>query len=179
MSLRQRKEVSRLLLRQGLRYLVDEDGTILKSLPMSDELAEVIEEQKRKFQEEHGREIGPNDKLFFDAPPLEHVEHFMVEAMKKAGLDPAIIDCIDEHASRNHAAAHPRIPAANLCERTCRLRGCRLCILKLSHQPVLMHNDNGSAHVLVLQRPDIALLREVAMRYKISSGWNPYRYLRR
>ena len=58
---------------------------------MSDELAEIIEEQKRKFQEEHGREIGPNDKLFFDAPPLEHVEHYMVEAMKKAGLDPAII----------------------------------------------------------------------------------------
>ena len=76
---------------KGFEYLVDEDGTILKSLPMSDGLAEIIEEQKRKFQEEHGRELGPNDKLFFDAPPLEHVEHFMVEAMKKAGLDAAII----------------------------------------------------------------------------------------
>ena len=76
---------------KGFEYLVDEDGTILKSLPMSDGLAEIIEEQKRKFQEEHGRELGPNDMLFFDAPPLEHVEHFMVEAMKKAGLDAAII----------------------------------------------------------------------------------------
>ena len=54
-------------------------------------MGEIIEEQKRKFQKEHGREIGPNDKLFFDAPPLEHVEHYMVEAMKQAGLDPAII----------------------------------------------------------------------------------------
>ena len=76
---------------KGFEYLVDEDGAILKSLPMSAELAEVIQQQKRKFQEEHGRDFGPDDKLLFDAPSLEHVEHYMVEAMKKAGLDPAII----------------------------------------------------------------------------------------
>ena len=76
---------------KGFEYLVDEDGTVFKSMPMSDDLAELIEEQKRKFQQEHGRAIGPNDKLFFDAPPLEHAEHFMVEAMKQAGLDPAMI----------------------------------------------------------------------------------------
>ena len=76
---------------KGFEYLVDEDGTVVKSIPMSDELSEVIEEQRRKFRAEHGRDFGPNDKLFFDAPPLEHVEHYMVEAMKKAGLDPAII----------------------------------------------------------------------------------------
>jgi hypothetical protein len=29
--------------------------------------------------------------VFFDAPPLEHVEHQMVQAMKAAGLDPAYI----------------------------------------------------------------------------------------
>jgi hypothetical protein len=76
---------------KGFEYLVDEDGTIFKSIPMSDGLAEIVEEQKRKFQEKHGRDVGPKDKLFFDAPPLEHAEHFMVEAMKKAGLDPALI----------------------------------------------------------------------------------------
>ncbi len=58
---------------------------------MSGELTEVIEEQKRKFQKEQGRDFGPNDKLFFDAPPLEHVEHYMVEAMKKAGIHPPLI----------------------------------------------------------------------------------------
>ncbi|MFH1923377.1 MAG: SEC-C metal-binding domain-containing protein [Planctomycetota bacterium] len=76
---------------KGFEYLVDEDGTIFKSIPMSDELAEVIEEQKRKFIEQHGREPGPSDNLFFDMPPFEHAEHFMVETMKQAGLDPAII----------------------------------------------------------------------------------------
>ena len=76
---------------KGFEYLVDEDGTIFKSIPMSDELVEAIDEQKRKFVEQHGREPGPGDNLFFDMPPFEHAEHFMVEAMKQAGLDPAII----------------------------------------------------------------------------------------
>lgn len=76
---------------KGFEYLVDEDGTIFKSIPVSNDLAEFVDEQKRKFEEQHGREIGPGDKLFFDAPPLEHAEHFMVEAMKKSGLDPALI----------------------------------------------------------------------------------------
>ena len=76
---------------KDFEYLVDVDGTIFKSIPVSDELAEVIEEQKRKFTEKLGREPGPDDNLFFDMPPLEHVEHFMVEGMKQAGSDPAII----------------------------------------------------------------------------------------
>ena len=76
---------------KGFEYLVDEDGTIVKSIPVSDEVLEVIEEQRRKFREQHGRDFGPGDKLFFDALPVEHVEHYLVEAMKKAGLDPAII----------------------------------------------------------------------------------------
>ena len=76
---------------KNFEYLVDEDGNIFKSLPLTDELAEVIEEQKRKFVEKHGRKLAPGDNLFFDMPPVEHAEHFIVEAMKKAGLDPALI----------------------------------------------------------------------------------------
>jgi hypothetical protein len=76
---------------KGFKYLVDEEGNVFKSIPMSVELAEVIKEQKRKFIEKHGREPGPGDHVFFDMPPLEHAEHYMVEAMKQAGLDPAII----------------------------------------------------------------------------------------
>ena len=43
---------------KGFEYLVDEDGTILKSMPMSAELAEVIEEQQRKFQKSMGEKLG-------------------------------------------------------------------------------------------------------------------------
>ena len=70
---------------------MDEEGNVFKSIPISDELAEIIEEQKRKFVEKHGREPGPDENLFFDMPPLEHVEHFMVQGMQQAGIDPAII----------------------------------------------------------------------------------------
>jgi hypothetical protein len=70
---------------------VDDEGNVFKSIPMSDELAEIIEEQKQRFVEKFGREPGPGDNLFFDMPPLEHAEHFMVEGMKQAGIDPAVI----------------------------------------------------------------------------------------
>ncbi len=72
-------------------YLVDDEGNIFKSVPMTDELREVIEEQQRKFIDKFGREPEDSDNLFFDMPPLEHAEHFMVEGMKQAGIDPAII----------------------------------------------------------------------------------------
>jgi hypothetical protein len=76
---------------KDFEYLVDDDGTIFKSIPVNDELAQVFEEQKRKFAEKFGRQPEGSDNLFFDMPPLEHAEHFMVEAMKQAGLDPAVI----------------------------------------------------------------------------------------
>lgn len=78
-------------LNKGFEWLVDDDGNLLKSMPVSDDVAEIIEEQRQKFIEKHGRDFRPEDKLFFDMPPLEHVEHEIVQAMKQAGLDPAMI----------------------------------------------------------------------------------------
>jgi hypothetical protein len=69
----------------------DEEGNLFKSVPISDEMAELLQEQRQKFIEKHGREPGPDDKVFFDMPHPEHVEHMMVEDMKKAGINPAII----------------------------------------------------------------------------------------
>jgi hypothetical protein len=42
------------------------------------------------------REPGPHDPVFFTLPPLEHVEHQAVEAMKAAGLDPAFIHAFEK-----------------------------------------------------------------------------------
>ena len=50
------KNYGRCCFGKDFEYLVDDDGNIFKSIPMSGELAEVIEEQKRKFTEKHGRE---------------------------------------------------------------------------------------------------------------------------
>ena len=76
---------------KGFDWVVDEDGNIGRSVPVSDELEEVIKQQRQKFVEEFGREPGPVDNLFFNMPHQEVVEHVMVEGMKQAGLDPAII----------------------------------------------------------------------------------------
>lgn len=76
---------------KGFDWMVDEDGNIGKSVPVSDELAEVIEQQHQRFVEEFGREPGPEDNLFFNLPHQEVIEHVMVEGMKEAGIDPAII----------------------------------------------------------------------------------------
>jgi hypothetical protein len=76
---------------KGFDYVEDEGGNVFKSVPMSDEVAQALQEQRQKFIDKHGREPGPNDPIFFDMPPLEHIEHKMVQAMKAAGLDPAFI----------------------------------------------------------------------------------------
>ncbi|HYT95012.1 MAG TPA: SEC-C metal-binding domain-containing protein [Gemmataceae bacterium] len=76
---------------KGFEWQQDEQGHVSRSLPLSDEMKTVLEQQKQKFIEKFGREPGPNDPIFFDAPPVEQVEFQMVQAMKKAGLNPAFI----------------------------------------------------------------------------------------
>jgi hypothetical protein len=69
----------------------DDQGNVFKSIPLSEDMNEILQEQRRKFIEKHGREPGPDDQIFFDMPHPEHLEHMMVEDMKAAGIDPAII----------------------------------------------------------------------------------------
>jgi hypothetical protein len=74
----------------------DESGNLYKSIPMTQEMADLLQEQRQKFIDKYGRDPGPNDPVFFDMPPLEHIEHQTVEAMKKAGIDPAIIHAYEK-----------------------------------------------------------------------------------
>lgn len=76
---------------KGFDYEEGDDGTLFKSIPLTDDTKAVLDEQRQKFIEKHGREPGPNDPVFIDMPPLEHVEHQTVEAMKRARINPAFI----------------------------------------------------------------------------------------
>jgi hypothetical protein len=76
---------------KGFEWQEDDEGSVYKSIPMSSEVSEILDGQRQKFIDKYGREPGPDDPVFFDMPPLEHVEHDMVQAMKAAGLDPAFI----------------------------------------------------------------------------------------
>ena len=77
--------------RKGFDYEKSDDGTIVKSIPLNQEMLAILQEQRQKFIEKYGREPGPHDPIFFDLPHPEHLEHMMVEDMKAAGLDPAFI----------------------------------------------------------------------------------------
>ena len=76
---------------KGFEFLEDDEGNIKRSVPLSSEMADIIEQQRLKFVAKFGHEPGPEDEIFFDMPPQEHIEHETVEAMKKAGLNPAFI----------------------------------------------------------------------------------------
>jgi hypothetical protein len=56
----------------------------------------VLEQQRQNFIQKYGREPGPNDPVFFDMPPVEQIEFQTVQAMKKAGIDPAIIHAYEK-----------------------------------------------------------------------------------
>ena len=76
---------------KGFEWVEDEDGTVGKSIPMTEEVTEIFQQVRQAFIDKHGREPEPDELLFTDFPHLEHLEAMMVEDMKTAGLDPAFI----------------------------------------------------------------------------------------
>ena len=66
-----------------------------KQIKMDPELAGAMKNQLRAFKKEFGREPGPNDPVFFDPGAdtpqpisIEKLRATVIEAAKKAGLDP-------------------------------------------------------------------------------------------
>ena len=81
---------------KGFEWVEDEDGTVYKSLPMSSDVREALEQLRQAFVAKPGREPGPDDLFFPDVPHPEHLEAMMVEDMKAAGLDPAFIYAFEQ-----------------------------------------------------------------------------------
>lgn len=81
---------------KNFEWLEDDDGNIFKSVPMSDEVLKLVEDQRQSFIERYGREPEPDDLVFPDMPHPEHAEHQMVELMKEAGIDPAMIHAFEK-----------------------------------------------------------------------------------
>jgi len=85
------KKYKQCCLRKDFEWVEDDDGSIFKAMPISDEMADVLQQQRQAFIAEHGREPGPDDLLFPNMPHPEHLEHQMIQLMKETGIDPAII----------------------------------------------------------------------------------------
>lgn len=81
---------------KGFQWAQGEDGTVGKSIPITEEGNEVLQQLRQAFIEEYCREPEPDDLLFPDMPHPEHLEAMLVEDMQKAGLDPAFIYAFDK-----------------------------------------------------------------------------------
>lgn len=82
--------------RKDFEWVEDDEGNIFKAMPISDEMKDLLDEQHDSFVQQCGREPKPDDPLFPDAPHPEHMEHQMVEMMKEAGINPAIIHAFEK-----------------------------------------------------------------------------------
>jgi hypothetical protein len=77
-------------------WVEGEDGAISRAIPISDEAPEILEDLRDNFVEDHGREPTDEDLVFPDMPHFEHLKHMMVEDMKLAGIDPAVIHAFEK-----------------------------------------------------------------------------------
>jgi len=85
------KKFKKCCIDKDFEWLEDEDGNIFKSIPMAEEMVDLFRDQRESFIKTNGREPAPDDPVFPDMPHPEHLEHEMVEMMKRANIDPAKI----------------------------------------------------------------------------------------
>ena len=60
------KKYKHCCIEKDFAFVEDDDGTVFKSIPLSDDMMEVFDERRQAFIDEHGREPGPNDLVFGD-----------------------------------------------------------------------------------------------------------------
>ncbi len=69
-------------------WVETEDGGIARLVQVPEEVSQALKELRQAYMAQHGCEP---ERIFEGAPPLELMEHWTVEAMKKADVDPALI----------------------------------------------------------------------------------------
>jgi hypothetical protein len=90
------KKYKHCCLSKGFDWVQDDQGQTARQVPLSAEMVALLDQQRQQFRQRFGRDPGPDDLLFQGAPPLEQVEHHLVQAMRQAGLDPALIHAFEQ-----------------------------------------------------------------------------------
>jgi hypothetical protein len=143
------KKYKQCCLRKGIEWSAKDDGMIVRATPLSSETAEVVEELRELFRADHGREPGPGDRLFEGAPSFEVVEHLTVEAMRKAGVEPALIYAFERTGLMLNARNEQMVPDADVAEWDAtideyeRSTGTKASRRRLSEDDVLAILSNG------------------------------------
>ena len=101
---------------KGFEWVEDDAGEIARRLPIDPMLKELLDIQLEKFREQFGRDPGPDDKIFFDAPPVEHAEFELVKIMKQNGIDGALIYAFEKTGLLVTEENRDLIPEQDLAE---------------------------------------------------------------
>lgn len=73
--------------RKGIKYEVDDEGQVFRAIPLNTEARSVLEEHRKNWIAQHGREPGPGDRVFPNAPSVTDIANMM----REAGISPALI----------------------------------------------------------------------------------------
>ncbi|MGE3409004.1 MAG: YecA family protein [Pirellulales bacterium] len=94
-----------------------DDGEISRQMPLSPEMAKVVEELRTSFVERHGREPAGDDLLFEQAPPPEVVLKMTLTAMRQVEIDPALIYAFKKTRGILLSEANePKVPVSDVQE---------------------------------------------------------------
>jgi hypothetical protein len=85
---------------KGFNFTLDDQGNVERTVPLRPEVHEVLKDQERAFVAKFGREMGPDDPIFFDPnadtpQPMEtdspEMRREFGEAAKNAGIPEELI----------------------------------------------------------------------------------------
>jgi len=91
--------------KKGFKFTLDEQGNVGRTVPLTLELQEILKEQERAFRATFGREMGPQDPIFFDPnadtpQPMEmdtaEMRREFGEAAKKAGVPEELVYAVNK-----------------------------------------------------------------------------------
>lgn len=69
----------------------DEEDHVSPPVMTFFDLIRLLERQRRSFRKRYGGDLSREEAMFPDPPHPEHIEHLLVEEMKRMGTDPAVI----------------------------------------------------------------------------------------
>ena len=98
---------------RGFNWVRNEKGEVGREVPLGDDLPELLEEARKQFVERHGREPGPDDKLF-DEEEVQGLTRRMADQMRQLGFDPAYIYAYERTGLLLSEANMNLVPKADL-----------------------------------------------------------------
>ncbi|MCL5999208.1 MAG: SEC-C domain-containing protein [Chloroflexi bacterium] len=107
------KKYKHCCIRKDFEWVETDDGDIARRVEVPEEVMQALEGLRQAQVAKFGREP---ERIFEGAPPFELVEHWTVEAMKKAGVDPALIYAFEKTGFVLNDQSENKLPDTEIAE---------------------------------------------------------------